>query len=94
MYFNVIAKIQMVVFVLFHFEMKMSQVIVIVWKKLNSSKKNCKSFDSHKFKFYIKTPLNSIVIPICFRIYFCFFLICRNICNFDNDLISILNNTD
>lgn len=32
MYFNVIAKIQMVVFVLlvFHFEIKMSQVIVIV----------------------------------------------------------------
>lgn len=39
MYFNVIAKIQMVVFVLFHFEMKMSQVIVIVYKKLNSLKK-------------------------------------------------------
>lgn len=30
MYFNVIAKIQMLGFVLFHFEIKMSQVIVIV----------------------------------------------------------------
>lgn len=37
MYFNVIAKIQMVVFVLFYFEIKMSQVIVL--KKLNSLKK-------------------------------------------------------
>lgn len=39
MYFNVIAKIQMVVFVLFHFEMKMSQVIVIVLKKIELKKK-------------------------------------------------------
>lgn len=62
MYFNVIAKIQMVVFVIFHFEIKMSQVIVIVLKKIKFfKKKNCKSFDSHKFKFYIRTPLNSIV---------------------------------
>lgn len=38
MYFNVIAKIQMVVFVLFHFEMKMSQVIVIL-KKIKFLKK-------------------------------------------------------